>query len=227
MQNTHQIFTIIWGFFGDIIGIAISSLAIVFIPQSRDYSIDNLTPFELTVGIFNALTLLFFFYLYIHEIRRELWLVKNLDYSKRYDSLHLKTYKRQYPELFNTLGIINIGYYKVYKIALALFIMNTALSATLIIGFTYTDYKTITTLFTNSWFCFSKIMKGIEISQESIKHGIGYSYYNTQNMSFNRIDASMKRHISVSKQSSPSPVSSLNNSLNEMQIREIINEEEA
>lgn len=223
MQNTHQIITIIWGFIGDLIGITISSLGIIFIPQSRDYSPDDLTPLEMSVGIFNGLTLLFFFYLYIHEIRRELWLVKNLDYSKRYDSLHLKTYKRQYPELFNTLGIINMAYYTVYKIALVLFIFNTVLNITLVIGFTYNDYKTVTTLFTNSWFCFSKISKGVEIAQESIKHGIGYSYYNTQNMSFNRIDSSMKRHVSTSKASSPSP----DNSLTEIQLREIINEDEA
>jgi hypothetical protein len=227
MQNTKQIINIIWGFLGDIIGISISSLAIVFIPQSRYYSPENLTPFEMSVGISNSLTLLFFLYLYTHELRRELWLVRNLDYSKRYDSLHLKTYKRQYPELFNTLSVINMAYYRIYKIGLVVFIINTILSATLFIAFTYADYKTVTTLFTNSWFCFSKIHSGIGIAQESIKHGIGYSYYNTQNMSFNRIDSSMKRHVSTSKASSPSPDNSLTNSLNEMQLREIINEDEA
>lgn len=223
MQNTRQILSIIWGFVGDVIGITISNLMIIFVPQSREYTFDNLTPLELTTGIMNSITLLFFFYLYVHEIRRELWLVRNLDYSKRYDSLHLKTYKRQYPELFGILANINIAYYTVYKIALALFIVNTCISISLVIGFNYLDYKTVTTLFTNSWFCFSKISKGIEISQESIKHGIGYSYYNTQNMSFNRIDASMKRHVSTSKASSPSPA----DSMNEIQLREVINEDDA
>jgi hypothetical protein len=225
MQNTRQILSIAWGFAGDIIGITISNLMIIFVPQSKEYAVDTLTPLELSVGIFNSFTLLFFFYLYIHEIKRELWLVRNLDYSKRYDSLHLKTYKRQYPELFNTLANINIAYYTVYRIALVLFIINTCISTSLVIGFNYIDYKTVTTLFTNSWFCFSKISKGIEISQESLKHGIGYSYYNTQNMSFNRIDASMKRHVSTSKVSSPSP--SPADSMNETQLREVINEEEA
>lgn len=222
MQNTRQIITIIWGFIGDIIGISISSLILIFVPQEKVYDINNLTPYELSVGISNSLTLLLFIYLYFHELRREIWLVKNLDYSKRYDSLHLKTYRRQYPELFSTLETMNKAYYMAYKMVLIAFIINMCLSSILVLRFTYTDYKTVTTLFTNSWFCLSKIQKGIEISRESLKHGIGYSYYNTENMSFNRIDASMKRHMSVSKASS-----SLPNSLTETQLREIFKEDEA
>ena len=65
-------------------------------------------------------------------------------------------------------------------------------------NFGYSGYKTITTLFTNFWICLTKVRKGLEIGRNSITQNIGYSYFNTQNLSYNRIDARIKKHISNS-----------------------------
>jgi len=35
----------------------------------------------------------------------------------------------------------------------------------------------------------------LQIGKDCKKQGIGYSYHNTQNLSFNRIDARIKKHI--------------------------------
>ena len=64
--------------------------------------------------------------------------------------------------------------------------------------FYYSNYKSATTLFTSFWFCNSKLSKGILVAKESLDNGIGYSYYNTLNLAFNRIDTKFKRHNSTS-----------------------------
>ena len=50
----------------------------------------------------------------------------------------------------------------------------------------------------NSLICYNKIGKGIQIGKDSKIQGIGYSYHNTLNLSYNRIDARIKKHISNS-----------------------------
>jgi hypothetical protein len=71
-------------------------------------------------------------------------------------------------------------------------------SVVYILGFNYGDHTTITTLFTNIWFSWSKLASGMNVATLSLRDGIGYSYYNTLNLSYNRIDVAYKKHISSS-----------------------------
>jgi len=72
------------------------------------------------------------------------------------------------------------------------------------------DYKTITSMITNFWLVYSKVSKGLGIAQESLQNNLGIAYFNSQNLSFNRIDPHFKRHISNSIMNGNSTISHKN-----------------
>ena len=220
-QNRQQFITIITSTITEFISITISNLAFWFIPQSNelDYSIISMIPLlewtQILVIVVNLASLFSFIILYIIEIHREYWLISNFDYSPRYHSLHLTKYRLEYPVLFTTLETINRRYNIIYYITSKILIANLIISSSIIIHSNYGNYKTITTLFTNFWISYSKIARGLEISRESLRRGIGIAYYNTQYLYFNRIDPAKKHHISNSNlQNSNLQNSNLQNSTN-------------
>lgn len=209
-QNTQQYISIATSFITEFISITISNLALWFIPQTTEYPFTTL--FEIStisaipflewyiilLMMCNILSWCSFVVLYIFELRRELWLVRTFDYSKRYNSVHLVKYKKDYPELFTLLERFNYSYYILYRIVKWILICNIVCSCVIIIYSGYSGYKTITSLFTNFWICLTKVGKGLKIGKNSITRSIGYSYFNMQNLSYNRIDARIKKHISNS-----------------------------
>ena len=223
-QNGQQKITILTGFIGDIMSITISNLCLIFIPINYNIPADiflfffEQDPRIITVFIINTITLVLFFILYIVEVKRELWLVDHFDYSKRYSSLHLSVYKDRYPEIFSKLSKLNSNYYMAYKILKYIFLCNVILSSFIITHWFYDTYRTISTMFTNFWVCWTKITKGTVIAKDSLENGIGYSYYNVQNLSFNRIDPRFKQHVSnsnnISRVNSAGDSDSLNSTVN-------------
>lgn len=217
-QNVKQKITVFTNSFFEFISITISSLAFWFIPQFTEYdftilfNLESLEWYWILVINMNIISTIAFWILYINEIKRELWLINTFDYSKKYDSLHLSKYKKEYPELFVTLENYNWNYYMVYYINKIFLISNILFSSSIIIYINKVNYKTLTSLFINFWICYSKISKGLDIAKESIQHNIGYAYYNTQNLSFNRIDPKVKKHVSTSN------LPSMNNSMNNSRI---------
>jgi len=213
-QNTSQLLGIITSIIPEFISITISNLAFWFIPQAVDTNIDNSTsryilslvsiPWpSITLITINLLTTAAFIVLYYFEIRREIWLIGHFDYSRRYHSMHLTRYQRDYPDIFSSLGIHNRQYYIVYRIVRIILLANIIVSACIIIAMDALatgsiDYKTITSMITNFWLAYSKVARGLGIAQESLNGNLGIAYFNIQNLSFNRIDPHFKRHISNS-----------------------------
>jgi len=209
-QNTQQYISIATSFITEFVSITISNLTLWFIPQKTEYpfttlfeistisAIPSLEWYIILLMMCNILSWFSFVVLYMFELRRELWLVRTFDYSKRYNSVHLVKYKKDYPELFILLERFNYRYYILYRIVKWILICNIVCSCVIIIYSGYSGYKTITSLFTNFWICLTKVGKGLEIGKNSITRSIGYSYFNMQNLSYNRIDARIKKHISNS-----------------------------
>ena len=135
-------------------------MAFWFIPQSIEYNftilfhLESLEWYWILVINMNIISTIAFWILYIIEIKRELWLINTFDYSKKYDSLHLTKYKKEYPELFLTLENYNWNYYMVYYINKIFLISNIFFSSCIIIYINNDTYKTITCLFTNFWICY-------------------------------------------------------------------------
>jgi len=213
-QNSNQLIGIITAIIPEFVSIVISNLAFWFIPQSSDTSITK-SPSEYILSItlhqwptitliaINLLSTVAFIMLYYFEIRREIWLIRHFDYSRRYHSMHLTRYKNEYPDIFSALGIYNRQYYMVYRIVRIILYANMIASVCIIIAMDSlatgnVDYKTITSMITNFWLAYSKVSRGLGIAKESLHGNLGIAYFNIQNLSFNRIDPHFKRHVSNS-----------------------------
>jgi hypothetical protein len=150
----------------------------------------NLIDYNSFVLAFNFLTLGYFIYLYTVEIRRERWMIANLDYDKEKPDDAILTLKESYPEIMEQLQAYNTKYMRTYKYLHVIYIMNFICSAVLVLYYYYLDYRTATTLITNTILCSNKIRIGRELAIQSANKEFAYSFYNNKNISFNTIDAS-------------------------------------
>ena len=223
-QNTQQYYTLLFSSLTEIMSITFANLPIWFIPQKTEYSysiIGNIIIQDwhiIMIFLCNFISWLSFLLLYVIEIYREIWLIRHFDYSKKYNTINLNKYKNDYPDLFTFLHQINKIYFYSYNFIKWLLLLNIGVSCSLLLKYNYGGYKMITNLITNFSICVYKINTGLHVSTESLKKGIGYSYFNIQQLSFNRIDPKIKKHISHSSHStndSPNDgFGSLNASLN-------------
>jgi len=210
-QNDNQKFTIFVGFLGDIINLLFSVFCVFFIPL-LDFVI-TLENYKLVFLLLsNFIAFAAFILIFIIEIKRELWLIDHFDYSKRYNSVHLSSYRQKYPQIFERLSDLNWKYYVLYRVCRWVYYLNYLYTFLMLSIFYYKNYRTIISLFSSFWFCNLKLSRGIKIAEDSVENNTGYSYYNTLSLSFNRIDSKFKRHNSTSNPESA--VNSLNNSMN-------------
>jgi hypothetical protein len=151
----------------------------------------NLIDYNSFVLAFNFFTLGYFIYLYTVELRREKWMIDNLDYDKEKTDDNIITLKDLYPEIMERLKWHNMKYMQTYKYLHVIYIMNFIFSAVLVLYYYYLDYRTATTLVTNTILCSNKIRIGRQLAIQSAKKDYAYSFYNNKNISFNIIDPSL------------------------------------
>lgn len=207
-QNTSQKWNILFGFAGDCFNIFFSVFCALF--QSNSFSFEDITKNLLLLS--NFVSFSGFFLVFIIELKREFWLVDHFDYSKRYSSVHLLSYKQNYPQIFDRLSELNWKYFCLYRLCKWVYFLNFIFTLIWFFGFYSYNFKTIIGLFSSFWFCYSKIYRGLKIAEDSLENTLGFSYYNTQSLPFNRIDQKFKRHNSTSNP--PSNSVSLHDSLN-------------
>lgn len=203
-QDTQQKINIITTVASEGFKVVMATLLAIFIPQectitengvtekrvctfSDNFS--DLTHYNSFVIAFNFITLAAFIGLYVVEIKREDWLIKHLEFNNNYSDNHLTTHKNEYPEIFNRLTHYNKRYAKTYSVLKYIFIINFIFSAILVLHFYYMDYRTVTTLLTNVALCWSKVMTGSSLADNSYKNEMAISYYNTKFVYFNTIDS--------------------------------------
>ena len=193
---------VLFGVLTDIIQAVFSVFCIFFIPLSENITLKTVFSGQdikiVILVLINIFSFAGFIVIFIIEIKRELWLIHHFDYSKKYSSVHLATYKQHYPQIFEELTDLNWKYYIIYKICRYIYLINFCLTIIILLTFYFQSYKTLTNLFMGFWFCFSKLNKGFNLAKESLDNSIGYSFHNTVSLSFNRIDMKFKRHASNS-----------------------------
>ena len=148
----------------------------------------NLIDYNTFVVAFNFLTLGYFIYLYYIELRREKWLIDNLNYDENKADENILTLKESFPNVITQLQQHNYTYMRTYKYLHYLYLCNFIFSAFLVLHYYYLDYRTATALLTNFILCSNKIRVGRKISKESYDKEHAYSFYNNKNVSFNVID---------------------------------------
>jgi hypothetical protein len=154
----------------------------------------NLIDYNSFVLAFNFFTLGYFIYLYTVELRREKWMIDHLDYDKEKTDDNIITLKDSYPEIMERLQSHNMKYMQTYKYLHVIYVMNFLFSAVLVLYYYYFDYRTATTLITNTILCSNKIRIGRQLAIQSAKQEYAFSFYNNKNISFNVIDARLKKN---------------------------------
>lgn len=149
----------------------------------------DLINFNSFVLAFNFLTLFLFMYLYYIELKREKWLISHFDYDKEKTDEAILSVRVEYPDIHDKLQEKNYKYMCAYKYLAIIYSLNMLFSAVLLFYYYYYDYRTATAFLTNIILCSNKMRVGRIISKESYEKGYAYSFYNTKNISFNKIDA--------------------------------------
>lgn len=195
-QDFSQKVNMISNLAGEFFKVIMACLLAIFVPQSCngevcsfDQNFSELNIYNAFVLAFNFLTLGSFLYTYSVEVKRENWIINHLDYDENQSEYNIHNFKESHKKITTRLGEINLKYHKVYKILQYFYVCNFIFSAVLVFHFYYLDYRTITTLLTNIILCWSKISKGLELAEKSVKSEIALSYYNFVNISFNTIDS--------------------------------------
>lgn len=183
--------------------VLMATLLSIFVPQRCDNQSDkictivdnftNLTNYNIAVTTVNFITLGCFVLLYIVEYRRENWCIEYLDIDNDKPNTNLKTEIDKYPEYKEKMMLLNNDYNNISMLVVGMNIINFILSAILIYGYYYLDYKSITVLLTNIILIVDKIINCFNVSKKSVQDILPISAYMTSPIIFNIIDKDYRK----------------------------------
>jgi len=183
--------------------VLMATLLSIFVPQLCDNQAEklctlvdnftNLTKYNLAVLIFNFITLGCFISLYFVEYTREHWCIEFLDIDNDKPNTNLKTEIEKYPEYKDKMIELNNRYNNISILVVAMNIINFILSAVLIYGYYYLDYRSITVLLTNTILIIDKIINCFNVSKKSVQDILPISAYMTTPVIFNIIDKDYRK----------------------------------
>jgi gas vesicle protein len=180
--------------------ILMACLLAVFVPQScrgvdgsvhlcsEQENFRDLTRFNVFVLIYNFITLGSFIYFFVIEFIREDRLVKYFDIDAHKGDYHIHTVIQGYPKIQHTLETYNRLYYKSTVALLFFLITNFVFSAILVLHFFYLDFRTITTLLTNTLLVVDKLSVAYGVAKQSYVEKLPVSFYQKKHVTLNIID---------------------------------------
>lgn len=178
-------------------------LLAVFVPQRcpersdqictfRDNFVD-LIPYNQFALAMNFITLAGLIGFYTVEYKRETWCIKYLDQDREKPDEHLKGEITQYPEYYERLMLYNRLYYRGSLLSVSLAIINLVCSSVLTMYLYYLDYRSVTTVFTNSLLILEKLYHSYEIASQSQADLSAVSAYLVVPLLYNTIDDDYRR----------------------------------
>jgi len=183
--------------------VLMATLLSIFVPQRCDNQSDkictitdnftNLTNYNIAVTTFNFITLGTFIALYTIEYMRENWCIEYLDIDNNVANTNLKTEIERYPEYKERMIILNNNYHIISIITVVMNVVNFILSAILIYGYYYLDYRSITVLLTNIILIVDKIINCFNVSKKSVEEVIPISAYMMTPVIFNVVDKDYRK----------------------------------
>jgi hypothetical protein len=200
--DTKERISSLVGFSVECFKIFMACLLSLFVPQkcgndmcSIKENFIDLDPYNIFVLVINFATLAIFFSLYVIELDREYWMIKYLDINRQKGEVSIS--KETYPEIAKNLTTQNKRYYDVTLSVLVLFFVNIISSMVLVFGFYYYDYRTITTLLSNTLLLVGKVKSCLTISKKSHMQNLAISYYTIDHLCYNDIDDDYKKEIKL------------------------------
>jgi hypothetical protein len=183
--------------------VLMATLLSIFVPQRCDNQSDkictitdnftNLTDYNIAVTTFNFITLGTFIALYVIEYMRENWCIEYLDIDNNVANTHLKVEIERYPEYKEQMIILNNNYHIISIITVVMNSVNFILSAVLIYGYYYLDYRSVTVLLTNIILIVDKIINCFNVSKKSVEEVIPISAYMMTPVIFNVVDKDYRK----------------------------------
>lgn len=123
---------------------------------------------NLIVIIFNFFTFGTFILFYVVQHSREKYFEKYLEINRWLDNETINLFLRSNMSIANEIRILNSKLYSTVKVLIFTYILNTILSACVIIGMYYDGVKTITTMFTNVFLISNRLYDLYDISKISV-----------------------------------------------------------
>lgn len=226
-QNFMQKISAILVFIVELYSVIISSFLILFVPQKCDdhvcsYS-ENMTgdSYLYSAGlIFNFLTMLSFFVMYVFEIKRENRLITYLEVNKSVasdnDSVQ-KLLEALPEEKRNRIWTLDKCYQRSGYITIGCFVANSVLSGVVIYQY-YLDNQTTTTFVTNIVVMINKLSD--VYTTVNTEKNIFYSAYLKGKVQFNDVDPS--KHIQYPLEPSAPSLELIERNTNTANIEAII-----
>lgn len=192
--DTKERVSALGGFFVECFKIFMACLLSVFVPQECDgrmcsiqENFDDLNAFNIIVLFVNFATLGVFFALYVIELDREYWLIKHLDIDRTNGERSVAEITTD-SVIVNDLSSHNKRYYQTSLAVVGTFALNFVLSTILLLGVYYYDYRTVTTLLSNTLLLVGKVKTCLRLSTISYKEKKGMSYYTVDHLCYNARD---------------------------------------
>lgn len=182
----------------------ISSLLVVFVPQKCGENLcslfENIIPdssLEYVAISFNFILAIYFYFLYLIELKREYIIEKKLFYDRE-----MPTDKRHLEKMLNSMNSstkkkvmdINLVYRGFGRFLILVFLLNIFLSG-VVVYHNFLNNTTLITYTTNSLFMVTKIFRVLRITSSG--DYIIYSAYRNDNLIYNRDKAAFLTDIDV------------------------------
>ena len=194
-QDCNQKINLCIGFILQVYKVLVGSFLTIFVPQSCDGTVCDMTqniyvsnPFNMFVLSFNLLTFLIFMVMYYIELKRENKMIVYLDVNKnlpRNDKAVATQLTKLPKEKLDCLYYWDKKYWQSSLGAFIVFTFNLVLSS-IIIGMKYLNSNSMVVLLTNVLFIGSKLYTSYQVINTS--KNIFLSSYLTRKIQFNDVD---------------------------------------
>jgi hypothetical protein len=187
----------------DVVKLTFGCLLSVVVPQrcmNRSDEIctlyDNLfdlIPYNIFTVTYNFITMGCLIGFYTVEYKREKWCIEYLDYHDHEPHDALERSIQRYPTLRSALLAYNHYYYRIACLSGVLVVTNILFSAFLVLYYYYLDYRSITSLVTNSLLVVDKLYTSYKIAKVSNEERCAISAYLIVPIIYNGIDDDHRR----------------------------------
>tara|TARA_B100001287_G_C22649842_1_gene514625 strand:- start:683 stop:1324 length:642 start_codon:yes stop_codon:yes gene_type:complete len=201
-QDIKQSIKVVGLFFLQSYKILTGTLLTIFIPQKCEEIINNNTEtsictleqnfnnnntYHSQVLNWNILTMVLFFGYFMIELKREKWVIQNLEVDHDLPDNALKEILKKEPQLDKQMDKLNFYYYYILNATIISYFINVAL----MIKILKTDYHSTTTLssfFSFTLLVFMKLYNSYIVAKESIKNDKMLSSFLSEFVSYNNLD---------------------------------------
>ena len=208
-QDIKQSIKVAGLFFLQSYKILTGTLLTIFVPQKCETIINNNTEpsictltqnlnnedeYHSQVLNWNIITMVLFFGYFIIELKREKWVIQNLEVDHNLPDNALKEILKKEPQLDKEMDRLNLYYYYFLNATIIAYLINVVL----MIKILKTDYHstaTISSFLSFTLLVFMKLYNSYIVANESIKNDKMLSSFLSEFVSYNNLDSIHKKIV--------------------------------